>query len=488
MIFSKNKTVIFSILLATVNLSLAQTTNKNSSVSIIKNYKNWKWDDVMVAKNKFISVAVVPKAAGRVLEYNLGDTPSLWINPKLFGKSFSNDEHVKIKDWRNFGGYRLVPIPVNNCAINKNGKKVKRWPPPVSIGDAPYNAEIIQNDGISSIKVTSGIQNLPVPKFDYKSKSFSVPEKIEEQFQYSRSLYIEENSSLVFINHTLTNKGNQTIERGLKISSQHISRSKPELEDGENFIAHIPFDKNLKLPDGKQFHISVTPESRWRYINRNRMKLDKNNPEHIKKYFNKGTNWTGEVSPGIYETHYDYYLMGGIEMVSSKSWLSYVNKTNNTAFVKIFEPYNPKLTYENGANSVIFHSGLEDGYLETEVKTPIYTLEAGESFNYKEIHGAAKIKSSLILDVNKSGIITQRLNFNKKSNILSGEYGVFREGKASLQITDNLGNVSEVYIDTVDPLNTFTLKHTSNKIAKAKTILLLIKSNNKNYILDKLEL
>ncbi|SNR16589.1 hypothetical protein [Tenacibaculum jejuense] len=482
----KIKSILLTQLIIIVNFSFGQTSSEKASVRNIKNYNNWKWDKTFVAKNKFISVAVVPDAAGRVLEYNLGDVPSLWINPKLFGKSFSNNEHVKMTDWRNFGGYRLVPIPVKNCAVNKNGKKVKRWPPPVSIGDAPYQAEIIKKDDFTSIKVTSGVQNLPVPKFDYKSKSFSIPEKIEEQFQYSRSLHIEDNSSLVFIDHTLTNKGINTIQRGLKISSQHVSRSKPELEDGENFVAHIPFSKEFKLPDGKQFHISVTPESRWRYINRNRMKLDKNNPEHIKKYFNHGTNWTGEVSPGIYETHYDYYLMGGIEMISSKSWLSYVNKTNNTAFVKMFEPYNPKLTYEDGANSVIFHSGLEDGYLETEVKTPIYTLKPNESFNYKEIHGAAKVTSTPILDVNQSGIITQRLSLNKKTKTVTGEYGVFKAGKAILRIVNNAGKTEDISIADVDPLHAFSLNISSTKITKAKTILLFIKSKNNYYTLDKL--
>ncbi len=483
------KLLFFIKILFISSIAIAQTPKKDLSVSIIKNYKNWKWDEVFVAKNKFISVAVVPKAAGRVLEYNLGDVPSLWINPKLFGKSFSNNENVKMKDWRNFGGYRLVPIPVKNCAINKKEKKVKRWPPPVSIGDAPYQAKITNKNNIKSIDVVSGIQNLPVPVFDRKTQEFSVPTKIDEQLQYSRTLHIEEKSSLVFINHTLTNKGIHTIKRGLKISSQHVSRSKPELADGENFVAHIPFSKNYKLPNGKQYEISVTPESRWRYINRNRMKLDKNNPEHIKKYFNHGTNWTGEVAPGIYETHYDYDLMGGIEMIASKSWLSYLNKINNTVFVKIFEPYDPKLTYENGANSVIFHSGLEDGYLETEIKTPIYTLEPQESFNYREIHGAAKIMASPILDVNTTGVITKKITFNKNNNEITGAYGVFKEGMAILRIYKEDKKHEDILLENVSPLKAFSIKKSLINTERITAFKLLIKTSEKDYhLLDNLTL
>ncbi|WP_075344068.1 hypothetical protein [Tenacibaculum agarivorans] len=480
------KFILIICILLTTNIISSQNKKKDVSVSVVKNYKNWKWDEVFVAKNKFISIAVVPDAAGRVLEYNLGDVPSLWINPKLFGKSFSSDENVKIKDWRNFGGYRLVPIPVKNCAVNKNGKKVKRWPPPVSIGDAPYQAKITNKDNIKSIDVVSGVQNLPVPIFDRKTQSFSIPQKIDEQLQYSRTLHIQENSSLVFINHTLKNKGVNTIKRGLKISSQHVSRSKPELEDGENFVAHIPFSEEYKLPQNKQYEISVTPESRWRYINRNRMKLDKNNPEHVKKYFNHGTNWTGVVAPGIYETHYDYYLMGGIQMIASKSWLSYVNKIENTVFVKIFEPYNPELVYEDGANSVIFHSGLEDGYLETEIKTPIYTLQPKESFNYKEIHGAAKIISTPILDVNTTGVITKKIAFNKNNGTITGEYGVFKEGIAVIRIYKKNGT-EEINLEKVSPLKAFSMQFSSIKIPNATSIELLIKTANNTYhVLDTL--
>ncbi len=104
-------------------LNVAVFGQSDKTVSIIDNYNNWGWSNVLVAKNEFISLAVVPDAAGRVLEYNLGATPSLWINPKLLGKSFVSNDQVKMQDWRNFGGYRLVPIPVDNCAVNAKGEK-----------------------------------------------------------------------------------------------------------------------------------------------------------------------------------------------------------------------------------------------------------------------------------------------------------------------------------------------------------------------------
>lgn len=431
------------------------------TISIINNYKDWGWDSVFVARNKFISVAVVPKAAGRILEYDLGETPSLWLNSRLLGKSYKPTDQVKKNEWRNFGGYRLVPLPIDNCAEDLDGIKMKRWPPPAIIGDSPYKADIKKNaEGYQTINVTSGIQDLPVPIYDEKTHRFSHPDKIDESLGYKRSLYIRESSSLVFIKHSLINKGVKTVMRGIMTTSQHVSRSKPDLEDGENFLVFIPFDKKEKLPDGKQFEITTTPEMRWNYINKNRIPLDKTDPEMVAKYFNQGTNWIGEVAPGIFELHYDYYLMSGFHIIAAKPWLCYVNKTKMTAFVKLFEPFNKKLEYEYGINVSVFCSGMETGYIETEVRTPLHKLEPGQSLNYHEIHGAARIANLPVLDVNQAGVITKRLNFDKVTKMINGQYGVFWEGKAILRLVDETGNTKkEIDLGEITPLEAFAFDH-----------------------------
>ena len=473
-----------------VLVSISSFSQQEKTVSVEKNYNNWGWNDVYVAKNKYISLAVVPEAAGRILEYNLGDVPSLWVNPKLLGKSFGTSDEVKMNEWRNFGGYRLVPLPIENSSINKFGKKSKRWPPPVVIGDAPYKVSIGENEeGKKTIEVQSGVQELPVPFFFGKEKFFLYPDKIDEKIKYNRSLYIEPNSSLVYINHTLKNVGDNAIKKGLMISSQHVSWSDSKLQDGQNFSAFIPFSEELKLPSGEQFEISATPKQRWNFINRNRFKIDKNNPEHVKKYFNQGINWKGEVAPGIYEVEYDYNAMAGLQIISSKSWICYVNKITNTAFVKIMEPYDASKEYDHGINMAIFCSGLETGYLETEVKTPLYTLQPKESFSYKEIQGAAKIESSPILDVNLGGIITKRLHLNN-DNFINGSYGIFTEGEALLFFLDKKGKkIKEIFISKVNPFKPLMLKREMLELSNISTIKLIIrKENSKEYVLDYLDI
>jgi hypothetical protein len=456
---------------------------EQQTVSVEKNYKDWNWENVHVAKNKYISLAVVPDAGGRILEYNLGEVPSLWLNPELLGKIFPATDEVKMNEWRNFGGYRLVPLPYENCSVDREGNRGKRWPPPAIIGDAKYEVKTGINElGLQTIEVKSGVQQLPVPQF-FGNKGFVYPDKTEEALQYSRTLYIEPNSSLVYIDHTLKNVGDSKVKRGLKISSQHVSESELGLHDGENYVAYIPFDENIKLPNDELFEITTNPDQRWQYLNRNRFKLDKNNPEHVEKYYNHGTNWKGEVAPGIYEVEYDYNQMAGIHMIASESWLCYVNKKTNTAFAKIMEPYNPELEYDHGLNNAIFCSGLSEGYIETEVQTPLYDLAPNESFNYREIHGAAQIDNAPVLNVNLAGVTTKKLTFANSRNNIEGTYGVFKEGMAVLQFKTGGTVLKSQELQAVNPLEVFDLNVAVGKPEHFDTVHVILVDVDKNEII-----
>lgn len=474
------KSIFFS---TTILLTLSCVAQQPQTISVEVNYKEWNWENVHVAKNKYISLAVVPDAGGRILEYNLGEVPSLWLNSEMLGKTFPATDEIKMNEWRNFGGYRLVPLPYENCSVDREGSRGKRWPPPAIIGDAKYEVKTGKNAlGFETIEATSGVQQLPVPQF-FGNKGFVHPDKIEEELQYSRTLYIEPNSSLVFIDHILKNVGDSKVKRGLKISSQHVSETELGLHDGENYVAYVPFDKNLKLPNGDQFEITTNPDMRWQYLNRNRFKLDKNNPEHVEKYYNHGTNWNGEVAPGIYEVAYDYNQMAGIHMIASESWLCYVNKKTNTAFAKIMEPYNPELEYDHGLNNAIFCSGLSEGYIETEVQTPLYNLEPNESFKYREIHGAAQIENAPVLNVNLAGITTKKIAFANSGNSIEGSYGVFTEGNAMLQFKKGDEILKSYNLGAVNPLQVFKVNVAIEKIEYFDTIQIVIIDANKYELL-----
>ncbi|OEK07584.1 hypothetical protein A8C32_17455 [Flavivirga aquatica] len=471
--------------LALTLLSISTDGFSQATVTVENNYNNWNWDNVHVAKNPYISIAIVPDAAGRMLEYNLGSATSLWVNPNLFGQKFTNNDEVNgTADWRNFGGFRLVAIPRNTVAVNKDGK-TNRWPPPVVIGDSPYTVSHSLANGKHVINAISGIQELPVPTFDRSTRTYFHPTTIDEELQYERDLYIDDETSLVHINHKLHNRGTQSVNRGIMTTSQHISRSAPLLEDGENFVAYIPFSENLKLPNGEQYHIGATAQSHWNFVNRNRMPLDMNNQQHLDLYYNNGTNWTGEVAPGIFELHYDYYIMSEFQIISSKAWICFVNKTNNTAFAKMFQPLDKSKTYEYGINMSIYNSALETGYLETEVKTPIETIAPGAFLEYSETQAAAKIASTPVLDVNRTGVITQKLSYTPNTQKLNGKFGVFVAGRAFIRVLNNTNPLEEIQLENVTPLKALVIDKTIIENANTTTYQLLIEdTSNVEHLLD----
>ncbi|MCX7726876.1 MAG: hypothetical protein N2053_08510, partial [Chitinispirillaceae bacterium] len=46
------------------------------------NYNGWgkDWDSVYVVKNRIVTLAAVPKIGGRVMQYDLGNHPSLYVD------------------------------------------------------------------------------------------------------------------------------------------------------------------------------------------------------------------------------------------------------------------------------------------------------------------------------------------------------------------------------------------------------------------------
>ncbi|HRW49681.1 MAG TPA: DUF4380 domain-containing protein, partial [Caldilinea sp.] len=64
--------------------------------------------------NEFVQLIAVPKIGGRVMAYDLGDHPFLFVDPDLAGKLFSAEENQgdgSLAAWKNYGGDKTWPAP-----------------------------------------------------------------------------------------------------------------------------------------------------------------------------------------------------------------------------------------------------------------------------------------------------------------------------------------------------------------------------------------
>ncbi len=75
------------------------------------NFRGW---DAAFLANEIVRLGLVPDIGGRVMAYDLGDTPLLYVNPDLAGKLFTPEEHQgdgSLGAWKNYGGDKTWPAP-----------------------------------------------------------------------------------------------------------------------------------------------------------------------------------------------------------------------------------------------------------------------------------------------------------------------------------------------------------------------------------------
>lgn len=71
------------------------------------------WQAVYLT-NGLVRVVAVPDIGGRLMAYDLGDTPYLFVDPHLAGKLFSPAENQgdgSLAAWKNYGGDKTWPAP-----------------------------------------------------------------------------------------------------------------------------------------------------------------------------------------------------------------------------------------------------------------------------------------------------------------------------------------------------------------------------------------
>ena len=113
----KNKRILPLALCFVATLLHAQTMSV--SLQTVSNYKQWGWNAI-VMQNDFITIATVPAIGGRVMQYDLGSLPSIFVNQAELGKNYTPTQNSQ---WHNFGGYKTWPAPQSQW--NAGG-----WPPP----------------------------------------------------------------------------------------------------------------------------------------------------------------------------------------------------------------------------------------------------------------------------------------------------------------------------------------------------------------------
>ncbi len=373
------------------------------SIDTIDNYKSWGWKAI-VMQNDLITLATVPAIGGRVMQYDLGNLPSIMVNsdPNLLGKTFTPAQNGQ---WYNFGGYKTWPSPQDAWPGG--------WPPPPTLDYGAYTVlEASQADDSVALSILSPIEKWIAPNIQFKRQATIFP-----------------GTSRVKMEQTIINTSSTILNWGMWSIIQSIANH-PGKTDYSNYWAYFP----------------INPSSVF-------------GSSGVSIQANTTGPWKGEVVPGVYGVQFDP-VGDKIFADPNKGWIAYTDLSDSILFARTFPVFEGEQYPDGGARVTVYVSGNSPPlYMEIEVKAPVVALPAnGGNFVFTENWWAAKVRAP-VLDVNQIGAIANRISYNPATQILSAIYGVFYIGTACIAFVDSLGQtILQGQPYPVSPLAEFQLQ------------------------------
>lgn len=364
---SKKLSVILSLILF---ISL-QTKAAPDSVSVdtIDNYQGWGWDTILVVKNNFITLGVVPCIGGRVLQYDLETDTFMIINDDLLGDIF--DPSVNIYGpWNGnwgYGGYKTWPAPQDDWPGT--------WPPPPILAWGNYAYEVFQTSKDSVVIRMKG-----------ETEVYQAPD-----LRFNRYITVYANSTRVKVTTVLFNDGTDPQEKAIWDITQTITQHENK-EDYTNFSVYFP----LESEDDVWYTWGDVPARDF-------------------------------ALPGIYKVQYSG-AEGKIFAVASDGWVCFTDERDSQTYAKIFDIIDGAEYSDGGAMVHIYTNGSNE-YFEVEALGPLETIGAnGDSIVFVEDWYVTGTGGPFYY-AGHEGIIKEHLQYDAESENLSGEFSSFVEGE-----------------------------------------------------------
>ncbi len=403
--------------LITVTASLQAQTSP-VTLDTVSGYSGWGWT-ALVMHNGLITLATVPAIGGRVMRYDLGTHPSLFVNSAEFGHTYTPS---RTAPWHNFGGFKTWPSPQNRWPNN--------WPPPPTLdaGSYTFRLDTLSQPGDSaSVFVASPSEQWVAPKI-----------------RYERTATVYRGSTRVRMEQTMINDSSAAQSWGIWGVSQSIVAHQGQ-SDYQNFWVYFPLNpQSVFGPTG----VGAGPHPQ-----------------------DTSSGWKGEIAPGVYGVQFvpsNALLFGD----PARGWIAYADLRDSMVFAKTFRIFDGSQYPDGGARISVYESGAAPPqYFEVEVKGPVVPVAPnGGRYTFTEDWWAGKVRGP-VLDVDSVGAISARLSYQSGSHLLTGCYGVFYQGSAQAVVVNAGGDVvGEGKTHSVSPLEEFVLQDTMTFPAGASSV------------------
>jgi hypothetical protein len=359
------------------------------------------WPAIRLA-NGIVETVIVPDIGGRIMSFDLGTHPFLWINRRLAGTLFSPEENRgdgSLAAWKNYGGSKTWPAP-------QGWDTEDQWhgPPDPVLDTGRYALQALEWAlEAATVRVRS-------------------PADPRTGVQLTRQLTLHAGGSRATLHLEMRNVS----DRPRTWSLWDVVQLDASRHDGE----HETHNERAWL------YIPANPASRW--------------PRGYNVMYGRDDNpqWQPGVRPGLLGAQYQYRL-GKIGVDSSAGWIAFVDEAAEFAFCQRFT-YCPGETYPDGGASVeCWMTGLGavvDGldyardplyHVEAEILGPLRRMAPGETQSLDIEWGAARCPGPIVA-VGAAGCIHAPLKAGVRDGELhlTGVYGTFLQGSVQLAWLD----------------------------------------------------
>ncbi len=384
-------------------------------------FRGW---EACYLENEYIQLVAVPDIGGRVMAYDLGPHPFLFVDPNLAGKLFTPEENMgdgSLAAWKNYGGDKTWPAP-------QGWESDEQWhgPPDPILDTGRYSLEKLAASSSSAmVRMVS-------------------PPDMRTGLQIKRQFKLFPGSSRVQVDLTFLCLAEQPV----RWSIWDVVQLRAERRQADGSLGHdptcsvtTPLNPNSRFPRGY-----------------NVMFGDEDNPQ-----------WGTDESGKLFKAQY-LWEIGKVGIDSPAGWIAFSQPTEGYAFTERFQ-YEPGADYPDDGVTVecwtvgsgqvanLDYAATHIYLMETEVLGPLRTIQPGQSTTFSIEWGVCRCFGTVV-DVGEAGCVTEPLMAQPSGDYarLSGQFGVFDYGEMFLAWCAEDGQVITRHsLGWVDPLAAFNL-------------------------------
>ena len=395
-------------------------------------FEGWKAQEL---SNDWVRLTFVPQIGGRLLQVEFGGHRYLFVNPKYKGKYFAPVDSTKKREWINYGGDKLWPLP--------EGHGEGYWPGPVSdvLDDGEYKLSVVSQSSPCTLRLEG-------------------PADPATGLRYSREISIGNDSPQIAFHAAMKNVTEHTIRWSMQSVTQYDTADSRNPQDyTRDFWAFTPVNPHSAYPDGYRVRNGLADDPSY------------------------------SVHDGMFQLHW-LYLENEVWLDSDSGWLAVVDDSTKYGMIERFQYFVEQeypgkasvIFYKNGAALELDENGVpalrsnhpEEApyYMEAEINSPMRRLDPGASYALDTWWFPVRVGRGLT-SVTRVGVVERALTASLQTDHLqlSGSFGVFFPGKLDAHVFDLHGVESNVVeLENVDPLQAVELNQTISVLPGATRV------------------